>query len=206
MDRVKVGTTVKDPKLIQQRRAQLVQAAVALFQEKGFHKTTTREIAKAAGFSIGTLYEYIESKEDVLYLVCQHIHDEVEQRLLEGLTAQGSAYDKLRQAITAYVEVMDSMQGEVLLIYQESQSLKKEALRAVLAREEAIMERYFATLLRQGREEGSIQVKEEHIPLLAHDIMVLGEMWAFRRWALHRRYTLREYIDHQLSLLMREPT
>ncbi len=45
-----------------------------LFQEKGFHRATTREIAKAAGFSIGTLYEYIRTKEDVLYLVCDNIY------------------------------------------------------------------------------------------------------------------------------------
>ena len=48
----------------------MIKGAVTLFKEKGFHRTTTREIAKAAGFSIGTLYEYIRTKEDVLYLVC----------------------------------------------------------------------------------------------------------------------------------------
>ena len=55
----------------------MIQGAVKLFKEKGFHRTTTREIAKEAGFSIGTLYEYIRTKEDVLYLVCDSIYDEV---------------------------------------------------------------------------------------------------------------------------------
>ena len=52
-----------------------------LFKEKGFHRTTTREIARHAGFSIGTLYEYIRTKEDILYLVCDSIYDEVSERL-----------------------------------------------------------------------------------------------------------------------------
>ena len=55
----------------------MIKGAVTLFKEKGFHRTTTREIAKAAGFSIGTLYEYIRTKEDILYLVCDSIYDEV---------------------------------------------------------------------------------------------------------------------------------
>ena len=51
--------------LIEKRREQMIRGAVKLFKEKGFHRATTREIAKAAGFSIGTLYEYIRTKEDV---------------------------------------------------------------------------------------------------------------------------------------------
>src|SRR5690625_5003445 len=62
-----VLSSVKDSKLIKKRRNQMMQGAITLFKEKGFHRTTTREIAKESGFSIGTLYEYIRTKEDVLY-------------------------------------------------------------------------------------------------------------------------------------------
>ena len=72
-----VKSSVKDESLIEKRREQMIRGAVKLFKEKGFHRTTTREIAKEAGFSIGTLYEYIRTKEDVLYLVCDSIYNEV---------------------------------------------------------------------------------------------------------------------------------
>jgi len=51
-------------KLDKQRR--IVAAATKLFQEKGFDDTTTAEIASAAGIGAGTLYLYVESKEDLL--------------------------------------------------------------------------------------------------------------------------------------------
>ena len=70
MKKREIHASVKDERLVQKRRDQMINGAVALFNEKGFHRTTTREIARAAGFSIGTLYEYIRTKEDVLYLVC----------------------------------------------------------------------------------------------------------------------------------------
>lgn len=57
-----VPSSIKDEVLVIKRRNQMIKGAVTLFIEKGFHKTTTREIAKASGFSIGTLYEYIRKK------------------------------------------------------------------------------------------------------------------------------------------------
>jgi AcrR family transcriptional regulator len=48
------------------KRRRIVAAATRLFQEKGFEDTTTAEIAKAAGIGAGTLYLYVESKEDLL--------------------------------------------------------------------------------------------------------------------------------------------
>ena len=46
-----------DPELFQRRRLQIALAALAVFSKQGFHKTTVREIARAAGASVGTLYE-----------------------------------------------------------------------------------------------------------------------------------------------------
>lgn len=46
-----VPAMVKDEVLIKKRREQMVKAAVQLFHEKGFHRTTTREIAKASGLA-----------------------------------------------------------------------------------------------------------------------------------------------------------
>jgi hypothetical protein len=39
---------------------------------------------------------------------------------------------------------------------------------------------------------------------MAHNIMVLGEMWVFRRWTLKRDYSLEEYTEKQTALLLRE--
>lgn len=85
MKKREVQASVKDERLVKKRRDQMIKGAVTLFIQKGFHRTTTREIAKASGFSIGTLYEYIRTKEDVLYLVCDSIYDQVAERLQKVL-------------------------------------------------------------------------------------------------------------------------
>ncbi|MBO8172044.1 MAG: TetR/AcrR family transcriptional regulator [Bacillaceae bacterium] len=201
--RKSIPSLVKDPKLVEKRREQIIEAAVQLFISKGFHKTTTREIARESGFSIGTLYEYIESKEDVLYLVCDAIHSEMEKGIRSSIDASLSGAEMLKRAILDYLKVMDQMDEKVLLIYQETKSLTPEAKKYVLQKEEEITE-IFADILRRGIEDGSLSLEEKSVNLMAHNIIVLGEMWTFRRWALRKHYTLEEYTEMQTSLLLRE--
>jgi AcrR family transcriptional regulator len=50
----------------EQRRAEILEAALSLFSSKGFHETTMEEVAHAAGVAKGTIYLYFPSKEHVL--------------------------------------------------------------------------------------------------------------------------------------------
>lgn len=197
-----IPTEVKDPQLVAQRRRQIVDAAVGLFIANGFHKTTTRQIAKAAGFSIGNLYQYVKTKEDVLYLVCQAIHQEMESRLNQRVRYTGNAASALAEAMENYFQVCDQMSDHILLIYQETKSLTKDSMLYVLAYEERITE-IFADLLRKGVADYTLKpLYVGQIDLMAHNIMVLGHMWTFRRWSLTRHFTLEEYIQHQRDLIM----
>lgn len=55
-------------------RTRLLEAAVAAFAEKGFHGTTTRDIASAAGMSPAALYVHHRSKEELLHQISLHGH------------------------------------------------------------------------------------------------------------------------------------
>jgi TetR/AcrR family fatty acid metabolism transcriptional regulator len=60
---------IQDPireQLVEARRNQILDAAAKIFAEKGFHRTTTKEIAQAAGVSEGTIYNYFANKGDLL--------------------------------------------------------------------------------------------------------------------------------------------
>lgn len=199
-----IPTEVKDPGLVAQRRRQIVDAAVGLFIANGFHKTTTRQIAKAAGFSIGNLYQYVKTKEDVLYLVCQAIHQEMEERLNQRVRYAGNAASALAEAIENYFLVCHQMSDHILLIYQETKSLTRESMRFVLAHEERITQ-IFADLLRKGVADYTLKpLQRGQVELMAHNIMVMGHMWTFRRWSLARHFSLDEYVQHQRDLIMSE--
>ncbi len=196
-----VLTTVKDGTLIEKRRQQMIHAAVALFKQKGFHRTTTREIAKEAGFSIGTLYEYIRTKEDVLYLVCDSIYHEVHGRLSEFTTEAGTL-EELKNAIRHYYGVIDDMSDEFVVMYQESKSLPKNAMEYVL-KKELEMTSIFHKIILACIQKGELELSAEQAQLYAHTLVVQGQMWAFRRWALRKEYSLYEFTEMQITLLFK---
>lgn len=201
MTKREVLASVKDEKLIQKRRDQMIKGAVKLFIKKGFHRSTTREIAKAAGFSIGTLYEYIRTKEDVLYLVCDSIYDQVQQRMQQVIDTDRGNLESLRDAVTAYFKVMDEMQDEVLVMYQEAKSLTRDALPYVL-KKELEMVGMFRSVIEGCVSNKELDLSEREIELIAHNIFVQGQMWAFRRWFLKKTYTLEEYTELQINQLI----
>ncbi|MDQ0154337.1 TetR/AcrR family transcriptional regulator [Robertmurraya andreesenii] len=200
MKKREVQASVKDERLVVKRRNQMIKGAVTLFKEKGFHRTTTREIAKAAGFSIGTLYEYIRTKEDVLYLVCDSIYDEVHTRLQQDIDTKRGTLESLKLGIGNYFRVIDDLQDEVLVMYQEAKSLSKDALPYVLQKE-IDMALLIADIINRCVENGELSLSPNEVKLLSHNIVVLGQMWAFRRWTIQKIYTLEEYIDIQVNLI-----
>jgi len=199
---VNIPTQVKNRDLVELRRRQIIDAAVQLFIEKGFHKTTTRQIARAAGLSIGSLYEYIESKEDVLYLVCDAIHAEIEQGVNEALKRTTQGRNSLSEVIREYFLVCHRMNDHILLIYQETQSLPPQWRNKVLENEVRITG-IFMEVLAQLMASGELPaLQEKYIELVAHNITVLGHMWTFRRWYLARHYRIEDYIKMQSDFIL----
>lgn len=157
-----------------------------LFKEKGFHRTTTREIAKESGFSIGTLYEYIRTKEDVLFLVCEFVHDQVRDQLTATISVDNPSDESLRQAIRQYLYFMDTIQPEILMLYQETKSLNKEKRKFVLEQERKVvgmMEELLTVSLKE-------KLSSKEIYFLANNIVVSGHMWCFRRWMIQKNLLL----------------
>jgi AcrR family transcriptional regulator len=94
-----------DPCLLRRRRkearpAELLEAALTLFVEKGFAATRSEEVAKAAGVSKGTLYLYFPSKEELLRAVIQHfLGAEIEAGVQEAAAAEGPTAQALEQLL-----------------------------------------------------------------------------------------------------------
>ncbi|HOC91984.1 MAG TPA: TetR/AcrR family transcriptional regulator [bacterium] len=81
----------------QRRRRQIFNGATKVFAQKGYSSATTQEIADAAGLAKGTLYEYVQSKEEILMLTIK-----------EGLSLVKAETDK---AIAGLEDPMDRLQA-----------------------------------------------------------------------------------------------
>jgi hypothetical protein len=144
----------------------------------------------------------VASKEDVLYLVCEAIHDEVEHGVAEALARVTTGRAALAEVIREYFLVCHRMSDLVLLIYQETQSLPAQWRKRVLENEIAITGIFVKVLAKLTADGDLPEIEENSIELVAHNICVLGHMWAFRRWYLARHYSIEDYIALQIDFIL----
>ena len=196
----RISARIKDRSLVQARQAQIVEAARRIFREKGFHAATVREIGRVARMTQGTLYNYIRSKEDILFLVCDQLVRAYQEAVKAVIAPEKEPRKRLRAAIRAIIEVMMDRQDDLLLMYQESHALERKALRDVLSRVREFIE-YFITILKEASEAGVITSSNPQVT--ANIITFLPVMVALRRWDLGRRCTQQEVIDGLVNFMTR---
>lgn len=61
----------RTPKVVEDRREQILDAAVRVFADKGFDKATNKDIASEAGITPGLIYHYFKNKEDLLRAILE---------------------------------------------------------------------------------------------------------------------------------------
>ncbi|BDD88961.1 TetR/AcrR family transcriptional regulator [Desulfofustis limnaeus] len=198
-----VATQIKNKELVKERRRQIVDAAVPLFIERGYHKTTTRALAQATGLSIGSMYEYISTKDDVLYLVCIAIHAEVEEAVKQALGRELVGKAALAEVIREYFLVCNRMSDHILLMYQATHFLPPKWQKKVLEAELRITD-IFIKAMRKLKSKGMLpELRDDTINLMGHNISVLGHTWSFRRWYFAKNFTIEQYIEQQTDFIMR---
>ncbi len=197
-----VPTQIKNPDLVMERRRQIIDSTVKLFIQHGYHKTTTRMIAKASNFSIGSLYEYVSSKEDLLYLVCKTIHEEVQEAVENALSNTDMGKEQLAQVIRQYFYVCDKMGDHILLMYQVTQFLPEKWKAKVLENELNITNIFINALSSLSGKNNFPKLDDKILNLVGHNISVLGQMWAFRRWHLKNNFNIDDYIKIQTDFIL----
>lgn len=191
-DATVVKSQVTDVALVQRRREQIVAAAVELFSVQGFYRTTMQEIARKAGVSTGLIYQYAETKEDVLLLGLMFVMERF-RRELESSRGEGTEpLSRLYAALDTYCRVVDRHPEATVLAYRSTMSLPREyreyIKQAELATNELIAERIRACI-----EAGLF--RDAKVELLTYRLVLHAHGWSLKYWRLSEFATIDEYID-----------
>lgn len=79
------------------KRNQILETALKLFVENGFHATPTSKIAKEAGVATGTLFHYFKTKEELINTLYLETKDVLIQSISQGLGEQDTIKGKIRR-------------------------------------------------------------------------------------------------------------
>lgn len=193
-----IETVVKDRALIERRHEQICDVALHLFARKGYHQTSVREIAEGANLSVGALYNYVKTKEDILLLIYHRIFDLFQKRMSEAMVNSGDPTSQLRAAIEATLKLYDEYQDLILVLYQESHTLRREALQQLFQ----VDRRYVSMLqaiIERGNRENHFVAGDANLTAIA--VLFLCAVWPLKRWNL-KKYDLATVTDGVVGLVL----
>jgi AcrR family transcriptional regulator len=135
----------------EERRQQILQAAVKLFARQGYARTTTKEIAREAKLSEGTIYKYFANKQDLLFSF-------LETRALQSLQSFFTIAPKndkvIRDFLLNRLTLVEQGQGLMKVVFGEALFDPKFARvlrRRLLEPARKILTEFIAEGIREGR-------------------------------------------------------
>ena len=138
-----------------EKRARILDAAVKVFAERGFHSATVAEIARGAGVADGTIYLYFKGKDDLLLRLFDEKMTELVAEVKEALSTERNAPGKLRRFIQlhlALVERNPDLASVLIVELRQSAQFLKAADRQKLAAYVDLI----AEVVREGQERGEL--------------------------------------------------
>lgn len=170
-------------------REAILEAARGLFIRKGFHATTVDEIARAMRATKGTIYYYVDGKDEILF----ELHHRGMQRLIETLEKIVRSNDplemKLRQAIRAHVmEVCDQASMPFASERPEFCLPSKQGQTIVAQRKQ--YHELFESIIREGVDSGQLRPVDVRMVSFA----IMGSLNWIPQWFNHQGRLSREAI------------
>lgn len=135
------------------KRELIREAAIQVFSEKGYHEARADEIAQAAGVAVGTIYNYFENKEDILFDIFATEFAE-RRRFYEELRASGlPVVEQIRRILEEHFSRLDKRRALMQVLLRERFEPGRE-LKTELTQLYREMVGYVEELVHQGIEEG----------------------------------------------------
>ncbi|MDT8396157.1 MAG: TetR/AcrR family transcriptional regulator [bacterium] len=144
-----------------EKRSAIMEAALDLFVECGFHAAPTSRIAERAGVGVGTIYRYFRNKEELIHSIFDEMHQRFHERFEHRLDMSAPLRERLTSVLGRLLEIFIASPRDFLFLEQYHYSPFAAADRQELPAEEHGIIRQ---MLREGKETGLF--KDAAVPVL----------------------------------------
>jgi AcrR family transcriptional regulator len=149
----KAGQGTPPPK---RRDREVVDAAASVFYRKGYADASVQDVADEVGILKGSLYHYIDSKEDLLFRLLEEVHMEVQEILEEvAADADADALDQLLAYTRRQVEYNAENLPKISVYYHDVDRLS-ESRRSEIFSKRRVHEQFVADLIKRAQQDGTI--------------------------------------------------
>ncbi len=170
-----------------------------LSNEKGFHTMSLRDLSSASGLSMGALYSYFSSKDELLEMIQKQGRRIVGKVLFDHVSPEDSSLKKMRTLIRVHLYLTEVMQPWFYFAYMETKNLDKiQRKRSIES--ELFTEQVFHDVLLEGQKEGVYKAIDS--TLTAGVIKALLQDWYVKRWKYSRRHiSVEAYAEFVISFV-----
>jgi AcrR family transcriptional regulator len=194
-----IKSSAKHPRVTEKKHKQIVEAACPVFFEKGYHLTTIRDISKACGMSMGQIYHYISSKDDVLFLVHKHFqgvwYELIERSHVEEVK---DPVERLNKTFRHTIQMMLENRKLFQFLFTETKHLDREHRRVVLEMFEKNIIGFWRRLLKEANKKKSLKCD---IDFSASLVSYLILFLALRTWSLRGKST--KHVELLIDFILR---
>lgn len=180
-------------------RTRLIAAAIDAFAAKGFHGTTTRDIAAAAGMSPAAVYVHHRSKEELLYLISRKGHESTLNLVREAAASREDPAERLAAVVRAFVVHHARGHTSARIVNYELSALSPEHQRDIADLRRSIHDEMHG-LVQAGVDAGVFDTSTPRMTTLA----LLSLQIDLARWYRDEgEWTPDEIADHYCELALR---
>lgn len=189
---------VQNEKIAVRNLAKIVEATLAIANRKGFAAMSLRDLAKRAGLSLGGLYAYIRSKDDLVALIQSFGGRQTERVIRQRLDGVREPEARLATAIRTHLYLSEVLRPWFFFLYMEARHLAPSERRQAVAMEQAT-EKIFADIIADGKAAG--RFRDVDALLAAGMIKALLQDWYLKhRKHVRRGLDVTGYAAHVIDL------
>jgi len=140
----------------EQTRLAIIDAAIVLFHERGYHATAVRDVVERAGITKGAFYHHFDSKETLLQVIYQEYLDYQVAIFNEVVTHPASPREHLAELIACIILAVERYREHVTIFHQELRSFSQE-YRGSVVKERSMMRHELEKVIRRGMKSGDFR-------------------------------------------------
>lgn len=174
------------------KRQDVIKKAAALFVEKGYNGTSTREIAKECGLTPSSLYSHVTSKEEILFEITFNGGQAFIDAIQPISESSNDPIERLKEAIFIHIHLLVTNKEEAQVFLDEWKFLSEEN-KAIIIEKRREYEQCWLTILRDGIMQKKI--KPENLELTLVFIMSVVN-WVYQWYNPNGPFTTKEIADN----------
>lgn len=162
----------------------IVNATIKLSCRMGFDAMSLRDLSRESGLSMGALYSYFSSKDDLLSIIQYHGQSAVEKMLRDNTRQESDPAQKLRNAIRTHLFLSELMSQWFYFFFMETKNLNKQ-YQKISVESELMTERIITDILEEGVEARVFRM--DNIQLTGSVIKAMMQDWYLKKWKYKQR-------------------